>query len=226
MRKAPREGVSSNCPTRSPRITAESGSYGLTGQPIGTVVESPPDHPDGRRVEYRPASGGRAVSEMDSGGSFTVDLSGPLERGTPNEGHVMNVLVAALNGQRHQVNRKGGARDDRGEDGLLVVDGHQIEVQVTMATDGEVWETLNATGASSPEGDLHAQVSFIRRALERKADKAKGALVALDATHFGALVGRALVDAYLAEYRSPVEEFSFRDVWIIGPTVRSSACLG
>jgi hypothetical protein len=74
--------------------------------------------------------------------------------------------------------------------------------------------------------DLHAQVSFIRRALERKADKAKGALVALDATHFGALVGRALVDAYLAEYRSPVEEFSFRDVWIIGPTVRSSACLG
>src|SRR2546426_578933 len=93
--------------------------------------------------------------------------SGPVraaERGTPNEGHVMNVLVAALNGQGHQVNRKGGARDDRGEDGLQVVDGHQIEVQVTMPTDSEVWETLNATGASSPEGDLHAQVSFIRGA--------------------------------------------------------------
>ncbi len=33
-----------------------------------------------------------------------------------------------------------------------------------MPTDSEVWETLNATGASSPEGDLHAQVSFIRGA--------------------------------------------------------------
>jgi hypothetical protein len=139
---------------------------------------------------------------------------------------VLSVLVAALNGQGHQVNRKRGARDDRGEDGLLVVDGHQIEVQVTMPTDSEVWETLNATGASSPEADLRAQVGFVRRALERKANKAKGALVALDATHFGALVGRALVDAYLAEYRSPVEEFSFRDVWIVGPTVRSTVRLG
>ncbi len=226
----PLEGASSNCPTCSPRsyrITAESGKSEITGNPIGTVVESPPDHPDGRRVEYRPASGGRAVSDTDSAGSFTADLSAPLERGQSNEVHVMKVLVAALKEQGHEVSRKRGARDEDGEDGLLVVDGRQIVVQiVTMPVDPEVWKTLNACGAFLGAGDLRAQVDLVRGALERKANTAKGTLVALDAAHFGALVGRKLVDAYLAEYRSPVEEFSFLDVWIIGPTVRSSVHLG
>jgi hypothetical protein len=219
-----------NCPTCAPGsyvITAESGNYGLTGHPIGTVVESPPDHPVGRRVEYRPASGGQAVSDTDSAGSFTADLSGPLERGKSNEERVMEVLAAALKQQGHEVSRKRGARDEDGEDGLLVIDGRQTETQiVTMPVDPEVWEMLNAYGASSRTGDLRAQVGLIRGALKHKAYKAKGALVALDATHFGALVGRALVDVYLAEYRSPVEEFSFLHVWIIGPTVRSSVRLG
>jgi hypothetical protein len=172
------EGASSNCPTCSPgsySITAESGKYEITGNPIGTAVESPPDHPGGRRVEYRPASGGRAVSDADSAGSFTADLSGPLERGKSNEGHVMNVLVAVLQEQGHDVGRRQGARDEDGEDGLLVVDGRQIEVQiVTMPSDTTVWETLNATGASSRAGDQRMQVDLVRGALERKANKAKG----------------------------------------------------
>jgi len=135
----------------------------------------------------------------------------------------MKVLVAALKEQDHEVSQKRGARDEDGEDGLLLVDGRQIEIQiVTMPSDTEVWRTLNASGASSRAGDLRAQVGLVRGALERKARKAKGTLVALDAAHFGALVRRELVDAYLAEYRAPVEEFSFDDVWIIGPTVRSS----
>jgi hypothetical protein len=226
----PREGASSNCPTCPPVnyvVKLESGNYGFTGSPIGTVVESPPDHRGGRRVEYSPASGGRAVSDTDSAGSFRADLSGPLERGKSNEWHVMKVLQAALKEQGHEVSRKRGAQDDRGQDGLLVVDGRQVEVQiVTVPSDTEVWKTLNATGASSRSGDLRAQVRLIRGALEHKANKARGALVALDAAHFGALVSRKLVDAYLAEYGSPVEEFSFFDVWIIGPTARSSARLG
>jgi len=208
-------------------MKAESGNYGVTGSPIGTVVESPPDHPDGRRVEYSPASGGRAVSDTDSAGSFRADLSGPLERGKSNEWHVMKVLQAASKEQGHEVSRKCGAQDDRGQDGLLVVDGRQIEVQiVTMPVDPEVWKTLNASGAFLGEGDLRAQVDLVRGALKHKKNKATGALVALDASYFGAFVSRKLADAYLAEYGSPVEEFSFFDVWIIGPTVRSSVRLG
>jgi hypothetical protein len=55
---------------------------------------------------------------------------------------------------------------------------------------------------------------------------AKAALVALDAANFGALVGRRLVEAYRAKYANPVEEFSFAEVWIIGPTVPYSVRLG
>jgi len=138
----------------------------------------------------------------------------------------MKVLVAAHKDQGHDVNQTRGAQDENGEDGLLVVDGRQIVTQiVTMPADEKVWRTLNTCGAASLPGDLRAQVGLVRGALERKANKATGALVALDATHFGALVGRKLVDAYLAEYRSPVEEFAFLDVWIVGPTVRSTVRL-
>lgn len=216
-------GTPPNCPTCSPRITPATGKYEITPYPIGTVVESPPNHSGGRRVEYRPASGGKAISDTDTVGSFKAELSGRLERGKSNEPYVMKTLAAALRGQGHQVNRKRGARDDRGEDGLLVVDGRQIEVQiVTMPVDPDVWKTLTATGAFSGAGDLHAQVALVRGALERKALSAKGTLVALDAAHFGAIVRRELVDAYLAKYGNPVKEFSFDDVWIVGPTVRSS----
>ena len=57
------------------------------------------------------------------------------------------------------------------------------------------------------------------------ANTARGTLLALDASHFGAIVGPNLVDAYFSRYRNPEDEFKFKEVWIIGPTVRSSARL-
>jgi hypothetical protein len=40
------------------------------------------------------------------------------------------------------------------------------------------------------------------------------------------MVGPKLVDAYIGMHGNPANEFSLVDVWIIGPTARSSVRLG
>jgi len=58
----------------------------------------------------------------------------------------------------------------------------------------------------------------MERAALSKKQNAKGVVVVLDAYHFTALVGRTLVQAYLAAYPNPADEFKFKDAWITGST--------
>ncbi len=217
------------CPVCTPRgyeLTPGSGSLSVTGYPVGTVVESPPDSPEGRRVDYRPASGGTSLSETDSEGSFRAALSGALERGTPAQKRVMEILIQLLRASGNEVRSLPGARDDRGEDGLLQLNGRQLTVQiVTTPTDPGLWEELTA-GDASRAGTQGEAVRLLRQTLEHKGLTAKGTLLAIDAGGFGALVGPRLVEAYLAAHGDPAAEFSFNQVWIVGPTARSSVRLG
>jgi hypothetical protein len=213
-------------PQAEPRnlvITPEPGVIRVEVQPIGTVVESPVDHPEGRHVDYRPATGGQSVSEMSAGGDFTADLSGPLVFGRPGESRAVEVLVHALREEGRRVERLSGERDDAGEDRLIRIAGRRMVVQVvTMPADSVLWRQFrNDSAALSHSGDQRAAVELFRAALKRK-EHAKGDIVVLDAAHFAALAWRKLVDAYLATHSSPIDEFGFADAWIVGPTVRSS----
>jgi hypothetical protein len=121
----------------------------------------------------------------------------------------------------------GLARDDRGEDGLLVIGGRSVSIQiVTIPTGEEVWRGLSRRGSASQEGSLDDAVLLVRHALEHKAGKARGTLLALDAAHLGAIVGPRLVEAYRSAYGDPEEEFNLIETWIIGPSVRSSIRIG
>ena len=217
------------CPACTPRgyvLNAESGEFRIEGFPIGTVVEGSPDNPDGRQVDSRHASGGRSVSRTDAEGAFQADLSVPLDRGRDNEPRVMKVLAQALSEKGRDVDLVNGARDEDGQDGLLKIDGNRVEVQITlMPQDSQLWHELNTQRSSSRSGDQIAAVIWVRGALENKAESARGMLLALNASHFGAMVGPKLVDAYISMHGNPVDEFEFKDVWIIGPTVQSSARL-
>ena len=103
-------------------MNAGSGSYGISGGIVGTVVEGRPDASEGRRVDSRPPSGGRAFSKTDDKGGFTVELSGVLDKGRAN---------------------------DRGEDGLLVLDGVRMRVQiVSVPADSTLWRDLSTIPSS------------------------------------------------------------------------------
>ncbi len=208
-------------------LNAESGEMRITGHPVGTVVEGPPDSPDGRRVDSRPASGGRAYSSTDSTGAFTAELSDPLDRGRPAEGHALKVLIQALQARGDQVIPLAGGRDDRGEDGLLSINGHQIQVQVvSLPADQSLWRELSSQGTSLRQGTNRDAVELVRQALVHKRDKSTSTLLVLDAAQVGAIIGPSLVENYHAVYGDPEPEFSLVEAWIVGPTARSAIRLG
>ena len=74
------------------------------------VVEGPPDSPQGRRVESRPSSGGRAYSRTDGTGAFDAELFAPLDRGRQGERHAIDVLIQALKARGDQVKLLPGGR--------------------------------------------------------------------------------------------------------------------
>ena len=223
----PQENVRPMCAPAKYVLKAEAGEYRSTGYRVGTLIEGPPDSTEGRRVDSRPASGGRSYSITDRTGAFIADLSGPLVRGRRGEGRVLEVLTQVLRARGEEVTPLVGGRDDRGEDGLLLIGGHTVRIQiVSMPVDPKVWKDLSVDNATFWEGKTGDAVRMVREAFVHKKDKAAGTLLALDGAHVGAIVGPRLVEAYQATNGDPEKEFSLVEAWIIGPTARSSVRLG
>lgn len=193
----------------------------ITGQPIGMVVEGDPESAGGRRLDSHPASGGKSLSTIDENGVFEIVLSGALDAGHPSESHVMKVLIDKVKASGADVHRIAGEQDERGEDALLKIDDDVVPVQVTtIPTD--IWDRLAKGEQVVLRGDTDAAVALIREAVERKSRSARGALLALDASHVGVIIRQKLLDAYACQFGNPCEEFGYRSVWIIGITSRSS----
>jgi hypothetical protein len=213
----------SACGRRHFVLKADPGQLKITGSPVGMIVEGDPNNPLGRRVESRPASGGASDSCVAADGSFQVTLSGALDRGRAGESHVIKILFNKLHERDSDIYVDDGARDHFGEDGILVVNGRRMALQiVTVPKSPAVWKGLNVQNTAAVSGDRAAAVSIIRDAIVAKSVKAKGTILALDLTHIGAIVNRTLVEAYLAAFGDPVAEFSFEAVWLVGPTARST----
>jgi hypothetical protein len=120
----------------------------------------------------------------------------------------------------------GDARDDRGEDEIITVDGAKTTVQVvTIPTESRVWSDLRHNGEASLEGTVAEAVALIREALLRKAKRSRGFLLAINASSIGAIVSRPVLEAYFAAYPDPRDEFGFSAVWLVGPTVHSTVAL-
>lgn len=218
--------VCSCCP-QNRVLRAEPGNLRITANPVGVVVEGPPESPDGRVVDSKPASGGRSHSRVDRDGTFTVELSGQLDKGRANEARVLKVLLQAMRNRGLAAGPVVGAQDHRGEDALVELDSRRIAVQVvTVPIDPSLWKHLSSAGVATRSGTLEDAVQMIREALAHKAQTAKGTLLALDVSHISAIVGPRLVETYHAAYGDLNREFSFDSVWLVGPTVRSVYNLG
>lgn len=215
-------------------LKCESAAVKLSGGTIGTVVESPFGHPQGRYVISKPASGGQSDSKVDDNGNLHVYLSGYLDKGKPNEWHVKKTLEQALKAEGNDVHQVVDSKDDRlenldarGKDGIFIINDHEVAIQiVTVPTESQLWKELADSKASSRNVDRSDAVRWIRKTLEHKKNKAENTLLVLDASHFSAMVGQQLIDDYINKYGDPIDEYSFKTVWIIGSTVQSSICLG
>jgi hypothetical protein len=213
----------SSCGRRNFILRPEPGEFKITGFPIGMIIEGDPNNPQGRRVESRPAAGGSADSSINADGEFQATFSGKLARGRAGESQVTKVLFNKWRELESDVRQDDSARDDFGEDGIIVLNGRRLPLQiVTVPNSPAVWKDLNVNDAAALSGNLAVAVSLLRDAIIAKSLKARGAVLALDITHIAAIVNRKVIEQYLAFFGDPVAEFSFESVWLVGPTTRST----
>jgi hypothetical protein len=118
------------------------------------------------------------------------------------------------------------ARDDRGEDAIMRLDGDALTLQITVPPAEVFWR--EASKGSAREQIEHA-ARWLGSAVVRKAEqivepaqRAKTVL-AIDAQHVGVLATLPVIEAYLDEFGDPASELGFSSVWVVGPT--TSYCL-
>ena len=215
------------CVPRSYSITPEAGHFGISGHPIGTVMEGPLDAEQGRRVESHPASGGRAHSVTEPNLAFTAELTAPLVRGRNAEAFAVNVLIEALRERGDRVGYGPSSRDDHGEDACIMMNGRAVVVQVvSVPANQSLWRELASTGTATTRGTGEDAVKLVREAVVRKKGNAIGTILLLDAGHIGAIVTRDFPERYRAKHGDPEEELGLIEAWIVGPSQRSAVRLG
>jgi len=95
-----------------------------------------------------------------------------------------------------------------------------------LPTDPSLWKDLALHGVGTIIGTREDAVQIVRQALNHKRERATGTILLLDAAHIGAILCPSLVKSYFAVFGDPEIEFSLNEVWIVGPTVRSTIRLG
>jgi hypothetical protein len=84
---------------------------------------------------------------------------------------------------------------------------------------------LNVNKTATLSGDLQAAVSILRDAIVAKSLKGKATILALDVVHVGAIVNRALVDAYLTAFGDQWRSFRLaRSGWLDLHLAPQSSC--
>jgi hypothetical protein len=125
-----------------------------------------------------------------------------------------------------RVERIGGARDDRGEDARLTIDGTDTTIQcVSVPLTSTLWASLSDWGEAELRGTAAEVVTMVPQALLHKRSKAAKAILALDMAQIGAVVRPQLAREYRKVFPDPAVEFTFREVWLVGPTERSTLLL-
>lgn len=214
------------CEQANRGIRLEPASVRLMGGRAGLIIEGPVDDPNGRRLEARPPSGGESDSIVAQDGSFVARLSGTLDRGKSAEWRTVKVLMQAMRAKGLRVERIPGARDDLGEDALLMIEGTKTTIQcVSLPLTSTLWAGLTHQGKAEVHGTAQDVVAMVRQALLHKRGKAADAIVVLDMAQIGAVVRPQLARQYRQAYPDPALEFTFKQVWLVGATEHSTILL-
>lgn len=165
------------------RLDAEGFKVGATVRAIGTHVDGHSDA-GGCRVDSRPAEGGLAISETAADGSYRGKASGPLLLGEDGEPHAARILAAKLRSLGRDVTElpKEEAENQRGEDRKFLIDGKECVIQITMIPIDALWQG-RVRGTGEAAGQLSDAVELLRASFEKKRNKARGTILAVDAAH-------------------------------------------
>ena len=206
-------------------IVPLTGNLTLTGLGrVGSVADGV-DPATGDRTINVNADEVRSKSRLKEDGSVSLEAEGSHAVRKRAQARAFRTLRQRLEADAHVVTVSvGKAKDDRGEDGILTVDGARYVLQhVTVPGLPTFWHQATA-GVGRSDVDEAGAVAWMREAINAKGchtsprERPKTVLV-LDAQHAGVLAFDRIISAYLKLYKDPKAEFGFADVWLVGPTV-------
>lgn len=115
------------------------------------------------RIEYRSPIGTESNSEVNNG-KVTLELRRTDDIGTPGDAAVSERIEDALRARGHAVSRL-RAKDDRGEDALLVRDDRAVIIQVVTAPEDSQLFAAAANGVAQTEETLSATAEWLELAV-------------------------------------------------------------
>lgn len=201
--------------------------FGQAGQ-LGLMAESPAANDRPHRIQVRTPLGASSTVELYHDGTVQLNASGPPDVGTRGETQVRDILIERLVRDGWIAKQIAGARNDRGEDGLLQLDGNQFALQITaIPPSATFWGQSAASSANTTVHVDHA-AHWIHYALLSKAGLSSkhATIVAIDARHVGIAVDPRVVASYNSQYPHVNEQFGFHSVWLVGPTPSHCTLLG
>ena len=196
---------------------------------VGTVVEQR-DASDGQfQIRTQTPEGARSNGLL-AGDTVSLGIHGPTKTGRTGEARAIDVLLSKLLQDGQEAVLEVG-RDDRGEDGVLLLHGDQLTLQVvSLPSDPKLWRDANSGSATRNVPVVHATM-WIRDAILAKFAKTSHAectktVLVLDAALAGILSAHEVVGSYLALHGNPRTEFGFHSGWLVGPTLSTTTRLG
>jgi hypothetical protein len=205
-------------------------SKSATGH-VGTVNDTNTEN--GQFIKYSAPTGAQSDSSL-AGNFLTVLVKPPIDIGRLGE---QRVLVCVKNSLRTagknltEPSEEGRARDDRGEDAVLIIDGNRIVLQiVTLCPEQGFWRNV-ANGGGKASVEISETTKWLNNAISEKAqhyqNKFKSSmLLAVDVGHMGVLANTNVGVHYLQTYGDPTTQYGFGGVWLIGPTENNILYLG
>jgi hypothetical protein len=165
--------------------------------------------------------GGYSDSERLPSGELLLTVGAKYPIGRRAEREVGQMLVAHLEMQGRRVELKPGV-DQVGEDGQLCEGDRRSDFQVvTGIVAPEMWAERAQNGSASTRVEPALEVGWVREAIEKKAalyrnpEQRSAMIVALD-FRFSPLTPLPAATEYRKTFSSPVVEFGFSEVWLVG----------
>jgi hypothetical protein len=195
----------------------------------GTVTEERDASGEQFRIQTQTPGGARS-HELLAAGVVSLNIHGPTQTGRKGERRALDTLLSRLRQEGHQPFLEEGW-DERGEDGILLLQGDRLTLQVvSVPSDPKLWRDANHESATTsvPVADA---AKWIRDAVFAKFTNTSPAerattIVVLDAGLAGVLSAHEVADAYFALYGDPHLEFGLASVWLVGPTPSTTTRLG
>ena len=198
---------------------------------IGTVVETSSE--DEQCIKYISPAGAQSNSSL-TGHFLTISVKPPIDIGRRGESRVLaciknNLIKVGKNLREPQASEK--AKDNRGEDGVLIIDEHRIVLQiVTIRPDENFWRNV-AKGEGVANAEISEVLKWINNTISNKAKLYENSfklsmLLAIDVGHMGVIASELVGSLYIDAYGDPTIQYGFGGIWLIGPIENNIFILG